>query len=125
MIGSLVPDIGVEKTISHPEEPDRVIGFEARDKKRGFSCLLMKAEELPRANAEVGIPADQARAVEEDDSILYVLLPDTLIGFSPEEFETHSTLTDLEWDGLTTEMMAVDPGAGTVWHRDEISVGAK
>jgi len=77
------PNLKLEKTVSHPVEPVRVVGFTGRDVKYGSDAVLLKAIEMPvryevdDSGEEILLYGifEEAADLMEDGSALYVLGP--------------------------------------------------
>jgi hypothetical protein len=54
-VAGINPKLKLRKTISHPAEDVRVLGFEARNQKMGHDCVVLKAEELPAIRDGPGV----------------------------------------------------------------------
>jgi hypothetical protein len=85
------PELTVQKTVSNPEEPSHVIGFEARDAVYGRSVLLLKAEAVPHNETWVGSPVDV------DGREVYVLGDEELYAFGEHPSKIQFDADDWEY----------------------------
>lgn len=100
------PKLRASRTISHPSDPARVIGFQGRDVGLGREAVIFKAEELPSTDLRVGLNA------EEIHGIVYILGEDTVyVEESPGDRAVHTftegpdgitTCPSLKWEDLET-----------------------
>lgn len=86
------PKLQAKRTISHPVEEARVIGFTGRDKKLGRNAAIMKGEEMDTARDDNGetffaLTEAVAKLIEGEQYHLYILSDDTVYTAPPNIME--------------------------------------
>lgn len=75
--------VEVRKTVSHPANPEVVIGFTGRDTRLGLDVLLLKKNAIARGNTLGGeaviIPDEQHEQLGEETDFLLVLNGDDVL----------------------------------------------
>lgn len=54
----ITPHLKAKRTISHPDDPALVVGFQGRDVILGRDAVILKAQELPNTDSRVGLPPE-------------------------------------------------------------------
>jgi len=128
MSANATPHIRLRTTLSHPNDPAIVLGFNARDTRYGKDSLVLKAEEIPniRENPAVThfvVPEKQADEVlDSADKRLYILGENFVyhVPFTVLEQSTVHT-GDVRGETVTGRKVSVDDLEE--WVRDSVEVG--
>lgn len=126
---SIAPRLELKKTVSHPLEDVRVIGFEGRDTTYGRNAVVLKSEDVPTKQVEkddylkntIAAP-ERVRQLMADDHFLYVLRPTRVDAVGPSILEDvdvytfHTEYGDEQFAGLHYEDF-------TAYPRSRVKVG--
>lgn len=123
------PDLELKRTISHPIEQVKVVGFEGRDTTYGRDAVVLKGESVPKKQVRDGdhlkntiaIPENVRNSMEEEKRFLYVLQSARVDAVGPDAIADTETYT-FETDYGDVEFKALKLEDFTTFSRESVEV---
>jgi len=123
MYANITPELKVKSTISHPLEKEKVIGFNARNRKPGREAVIIKEDAI--RDERVLVPTKWSTDLINGDGELIALHGEKVLAMTGEDFQHVCRLHSMGGGvmKLTMNCVPVDSPPFRVFDRSDVSIG--
>jgi hypothetical protein len=122
MYPKIKPRLKIESTISHPLQPEKVVGFHGRSQMIGEDSIIMKEEAVD--GDVVNIPTEPAEELAAGNGVLVVLKDDSVYAIQGSDFAMEHQLTDVNGGGSSAEVysLSLSMWGFRKWDRSSVEI---